>query len=155
MNRIFLIALFLISGLTFANAQQSASQDIANAQADIGVQQAKINSCNGIISSAQTAIAVDNTVITNETALNNLWNTQYATTLSGWNFDYDAQLENAGIRWTQFPAVFPSANLTAIAAQLNITCPVAETQVNWQAWPKCEADGVNWTSFYCQKGIGC
>jgi hypothetical protein len=145
-------------------AQQAVVNDIALKQADITAQNATISnqqatatSANASIAAAQAQIALDNTAIATDTALNNAYIASTAQNTSAWNFAYDAQLEAAGCRWaTCFPVVFPNANLAAISAQINITCPVTEASVNWNNWPSYSgihgSTAQTWSSFYCGQG---
>ena len=155
---IVLYGFLAISPITsFAQNTQVSYQQYVSAVADLAIQTNNIANDNSNISACNVKIAQDNTVIAS-------WNAANAQNVSAWNFDYDAQLEAGGCRWaTCFPVVFPNANLTAIATQINITCPVAETAVNWPNWPNCEANGVQgnvsigtysfgWQAFYCGQG---
>jgi hypothetical protein len=147
---ILLLIFILLSQSVFAQTVQQ--NDITQKQTDIISQNSQISFCNNTISSAQAIINADNAAIASDQAYIAQYNAQNAQNISGVNWDYFDNLEIAGVRYATFSAVTPGVNWPNITSQLNITCPVAETSVNWSNWNTCENKGVNWSTFYCAQG---
>lgn len=149
MIKLLILLLFISSNVFAQSFQQNdllTQQAIINkANAAIASDQADITNQQAIITSSNLAISNDNNIIIQYSAQN-------AQNISGVNWDYFDTLEIAGVRYSTFSTVTPGVNWPNITSELNITCPVSESSVNWTNWHTCENKGVNWSSFYCAQG---
>jgi len=131
------------------HAQQAVLNDISIKQGDLNVQnsivansQTAIASANAAITAAQAQIAIDNTAITNDTAINAAYIASTAQTASGVNWDYFVTLEPQ-IPFSTWSKVSTGINWSSIIPTLGINCGgITESAVNWPNWGNCESKGM-------------